>query len=415
MNQDIKVEQTIGKAGTVKAVEFNIQQYSYLQARPQDLSRAFDSFIADRTKDFVGRQFVFDALDKFMSDPQFDSGYFIIKGEPGIGKSAIMAQLVKTRGLIHHFNIALQSINKPKHFLQSICAQLIAKFSLDHKTWPPDADKDGAFLNQLLSESSEKLAEGEKLLIGIDALDEVDMIEIPESANVLYLPQSLPEGVFFVVTTRHKFDIRVQVINSESLDIEAASPNNQEDARQYIESRLSDDKIQQRIKEWEVTEKEFVDTILKKSEANFMYLKYVLLDIRKGDFKEGKLDELPDTLIGYYRRHWKQMKSKNAETFEKFQQSVVCVLATVKEAISINQVSNFTDLEFTKIRDVIREWFEFLYEEFSEEQKPLYRIYHSSFQEFLQEEVDPGLKKYHEMIVQYYTKLVGKVDIEKLG
>ena len=54
----------------------------------------FDTLIAEKTKDFVGRQFVFDALDSFLSEEK--SGYFVIRGEPGIGKSALMGQLVKT-------------------------------------------------------------------------------------------------------------------------------------------------------------------------------------------------------------------------------------------------------------------------------------------------------------------------------
>ena len=54
----------------------------------------FDTLIAEKTNGFVGRQFVFDALDAFLSEEK--SGYFVIWGEPGIGKTALMGQLVKT-------------------------------------------------------------------------------------------------------------------------------------------------------------------------------------------------------------------------------------------------------------------------------------------------------------------------------
>jgi hypothetical protein len=136
---------------------FNFIDDRAFKARPPELSRCFDSLIAERTWQFVGREFVFKALDAFLADPAQQSGYFIIKGEPGIGKSSLMAHLVKTRGYIHHFNIALQAINKPRQFLKNICAQLIARFELNHPEWPPDAEKDGAFLNQLLQEASDKL------------------------------------------------------------------------------------------------------------------------------------------------------------------------------------------------------------------------------------------------------------------
>src|SRR3989442_6306927 len=45
---------------------------------------SFDTLIADKTEGFVGRQFVFDALNAFLAKEQ--SGYFVIRGEPGIGK-----------------------------------------------------------------------------------------------------------------------------------------------------------------------------------------------------------------------------------------------------------------------------------------------------------------------------------------
>ena len=46
--------------------------------------------------------------------------------------------------------------------------------------------------------------------------------------------------------------------------------------------------------------------------------------------------------------------------------------------------------------------------EFNKERERVYRVYHTSFQEFLQIEVDPGLKTYHRMIANYYLKLAGK-------
>ena len=372
------------------------------------MSRSFDSLIVERTRNFVGREFVLKALDAFLADTERQSGYFIIKGEPGIGKSALMSHLVKERGYIHHFNIALQAINKPRQFLKSVCAQLIARFELEHGDWPQDAEKDGAFLNQLLGEASDKLKNGEQLVIAIDALDEADLTDLSSRANVLYLPPNLPPNVFFVVTTRPKHDIRLETLHQRTLELEAESADNLQDAHSYITCFLPDEQMQQRIQDWNVSPEAFTDKILEKSEGNFMYLHHVLPEIKAGRFVEGGLDELPEGLLGYYRSHWRQMRSRDEETFEKFYQPVVCVLATVKEAVSIEQVGAYTELAPAKIRDVIHEWREFLYEELNKEREKFYRVYHTSFQEFLQDEVDPGLKTYHSMIGGYYLRLAGK-------
>ncbi len=408
--QNIPVKPIIGESAgqsNIKGVELDIQ-YPYFKARPPSLSRSFDSFIAQQTKGFVGRKFVFDELEAFLWDEDVESGYFIIKGEPGIGKSALMAYLVKTNGCIHHFNIGLQNIDKTQQFLESVCAQLISRFELDHPTWPPDADKDGAFLNRLLDEASDKLKDNEKLVIAVDALDEVDRSGLSPRANILYLPPVLPPHVYIVVSTREKDDIRLQVANSREFKLSADSSLNIRDARDYIRQNLSDKQMLQRIASWNITHEQFIDTMLQKSAGNFMYLRHVLPAIKAGRFVEGTLDQLPAGLLGYYRSHWRQMRSQDVTIFDTLYQPIVCVLAAVKEAVSIDQAAAFTGIAVNKVRDVIKEWREFLYEESGEQQQHLYRVYHKSFQDFLREEVDPQLKTYHGMIARYYLRLAGK-------
>lgn len=403
---NISVKQVIGEAAgksNITGVEINLQ-YPYLKARPESLSRSFDNLIAEQTKGFVGRQFVIDELEVFLSDEEYESGYFIIKGEPGIGKSALMAYLIKTSGYIHHFNIGLQNINKAHQFLESVCAQLISRFELEHPTWPPDANKDGAFFNQLLAEASNKLKENDRLVIVVDALDEVEISGQPPRANVLYLPPFLPPKVYIVVSTRIKHDIRLQVTNSREFELLSDSRYNSQDVRKYIRQNL-DKQMLQRISSWEISLGEFIDTMLQKSEGNFMYLRYVLPAVKEGRFVEGTVHQLPKGLLGYYRSHWRQMKNQDSTIFDTLCQPVVCVLAAVKEAVLIDQVAAYTKIASHKIRDVIREWREFLYKEFNDQQQPLYRVYHKSFQDFLREEVDPQLKTYHRMIADYYLKL----------
>ena len=397
-------------AGDKIVINYILEDRAF-KARPPELSRSFDSLIAERTRQFVGREFVFQALDAFLADPTQPSGYFIIKGEPGIGKSSLMAHLVKTRGYIHHFNIALQAINKPRQFLKNICAQLIARFELEHETWPPDAEKDGAFLNQLLKEASEKLGPQEQLVIAVDSLDEADTLELPLRANVLYLPPNLPAKVYIVVTTRPRHDIRLEVLNPRTLELKADSADNLQDARSYIGVFLPDAQLQQRIADWNVTPEQFTAEMLRKSAGNFMYLHHVLPAIKAGQFVQGTLDELPEGLLGFYRSHWRQMKIQDAERFEHLHQLVVCVLAAVKEDVLLDQIAAFTELPAHKVRDVIREWREFLNEKSNKERQRLYRVYHASFQEFLREEVDPGLQTYHKMIADHYLRSAGKGGI----
>ena len=70
----------------------------------------FQSLIEDKTDGFVGREYVYDAIDAFLS--RHENGYFIVQGDPGIGKSVILAEYVRTHRCIAHFNVRSQGNNR---------------------------------------------------------------------------------------------------------------------------------------------------------------------------------------------------------------------------------------------------------------------------------------------------------------
>ena len=176
---------------TAPSSSFNVPANSFLP-------RVFLTLMEDKTANFVGRQYVFDEINQFLQEN--DNGYFVIEADPGAGKSAILAKFVKDTNAIAHFNIRGQSINKAHQFLETISQQIIKRYRLPYPALPPEATRDGAFLSQILAEASEKLNADEQLVIGIDALDEVDVTG--HIGNILYLPSSLPSGVFFILTSR---------------------------------------------------------------------------------------------------------------------------------------------------------------------------------------------------------------------
>lgn len=362
--------------------------------------RDFQNLINERTKDFIGREFIFKAIDNLLKDSDFPSGYIIISGEPGIGKTALMAQLVKNRGYIHHFNISLQGIRSTRDFLSNICAQLISRYSLNYHTLPPEALKDSGFLSGLLTQAA-ALGENRPIVILIDALEEAEDTDLPSYANRLYLPPTLPEGIFFVVTTREKHDYYLSVDRRTDIYLQDNDPKNLGDVRQYIWNfiKAHNDQMIPRINEWQVGENEFVNILTDKSEGNFMYLVYVLRDIRVGKLTAANVDnirKLPQGLKDYYQRHWRLMKSQNEAHFMKYYQPVVCILATVREPVLIEQVAEWTKLDTFSISQIIQTWREFLNEVEDENDNLRYRIYHTSFQDFLNEEI--GLKSYHDII-----------------
>jgi len=340
---------------------------------------SFEDFIEDRTKNFVGRKFVFDAIDEFLRN--HDSGYFFVRGDPGIGKSSIAAQLVKERECIHHFNIRSEGINKANIFLNSICSQLIIDYELEYSLLPPEAPEDGRFLNKLLKEVSSKLNNKEKAIIVIDALDEVDTNSFQSGANMLYLPCDLPKGVFIIATTRKQpINMRIECAQ-DKFDIEHDSDQNLDDIQEYLKHKIKDKGILSYIKKQKFNKQSFVKHMKKKSQGNFMYLCYVLPEIENGAYKDLGLERLPTGLENYYKDHWCRM-GMMTKPLPKEKIKIVYILSEAVEPVSRVLLVNFSKEDAMTVQNVIDGWNQFLHKQEINNQMR-FSVYHDSFRGFL--------------------------------
>jgi hypothetical protein len=346
--------------------------------------------IGEKTQNFVGRQFVFDAIKQFIATNP--CGYFLVQGEPGIGKSAVAAKFVKHQGCIHHFNIRAEGINTASIFLKNICAQLVAVYDLDYQTLPPQATQDGGFFSQLLRQITAKLSINEKLIIMIDGLDEVGDTDFVAGVNKLYLPRMLPSRVYMIVTTRPGITLRIDC-EQGSLLIDQDSTNNLTDIREYVAKSVELMGIKTYIARHNIDNKEFIDNLIAKSQGNFMYLRHVLPEIEKGTYTDLKLGSIPIGLQNYYQDHWQRMRGLDEEVWFKYKLPVVLALTQVDDPVSIDLLAKFSGVkERARISKVLEEWKPFLYKmqvEYQGELQKRYRIYHTSFADFLkhQEEV----------------------------
>jgi hypothetical protein len=376
---------------------------------PQKVSTQFRSLIADKTEGFVGREYVFDAIQSFINDNP--KGYFTITGDPGMGKSAILAKYSQDTGCIAHFNVQLQGLNRADQFLEGVCKQLIDRYQLPYDSLPLNATQDGEFLGQLLDEAAQN-RNGQPVIIAVDALDEVDAASY-KNANILYLPPHLPEGVYFILTRRRDVEVPLTSYTPKGiislLDYQVDS---QRDVRSFIQNRVEgSEKLRQQIDERKETTIIFTDKIADKSENNFMYLRYVLQDIESGAYKDLSLENFPQGLGDYYDFHWRRM-GMDANPLPDAKIKIVYILGEVKQPVSRQQICDFSGEDTRIVQTVLNEWKQFLHE-----YGKCYSVYHSSFHNFLHRQdilertglTIPGI---NQMIVDYLTR--GLFDDEDL-
>lgn len=339
----------------------------------------FQTVIDDKTKLFCGRKFVFNAINQFIKDHQ--SGYFTILGDAGMGKSAIAAKyIVDHPGTICFFNIRAGGTNRPDEFLRLIRQQLVNKFNLQN------AENDN--LSTLLTKSSEKLADSEKLVIVIDALDEVDQ---EDNGNLLNLPMYLPDNVYLILTRRpYNSDEKRLTLSPNTkyveLDLRQYQDNSKDDIKSYILEFIALPKYQSDLDNWinkqnGLSKAQFVDTIAAKSENNFMYLRLVLEAIADGVYKDEKLEQLPAGLQGYYESHWRIM-GMTKKPLPKDKIKIIYVMCALKSAVSREMIVKYSQEDHLTVQEVLKGWTQFLQEQ-KTYQPPRYRFYHESFRDFL--------------------------------
>ena len=390
----------------------NVVYQYFLSDRYRPLAEhfiSFDDLIAERTSEFVGRAFVDARLAAFME--QHDRGYFVLVGEPGIGKTAWAAHVVQEWQALHHFNVPAMGIVRPDQCLENLCAQLIARFELEHPDQLPlSTGRDGSYLSWLLHQAAEQLND-ERLVIIIDALDEVQMPAAVRGANVLYVPSTLPARVY-VVATRRPQAVMLETAPGmplETFTLGAELAENQADVRAYLQAQVQKPGVADRLRERAIEGERFVEELAKMSAGNFMYLAYMLPDIESGVFDPLNLSEQPQGLRGYYERFWNELeaaKGEGRQAWLKFYRPVIGLLAVAREPVSARWIGRTLGLDGEEVEEfALARWQKFLHR-MQADGEAWWRVYHASFGDFLREELD-GAAEYHSLIAGYYKAACG--------
>ncbi|QJS99057.1 ATP-binding protein [Streptomyces asoensis] len=332
---------------------------------------------------FVGRSRYIDAVESAVGDTTLPSGYILITGEPGIGKTSLMAELVRRGKWLHHFNIATSGASTTEAFLRNICAQLVVRYSLGHKSLPPRAGRDSLFLLGLLGRVAAR--QDSPLVIVVDAIDEAADDGAP-GANRLSLPRQLPDNVYVVVTSRGRNAYELDADRIRHIEIEDDSEFNRADLLLYVETFVEEnaERMAAVLRSAEREGYDFVERFLERSEGNFLYAVRVLPEIARGGLPwRGHVDDLPLGLREYYRRHWGMMRAGDPELFDEVHRPVIQGFAVLHETTA-ETIAETWDLPVERVRGAVETWREFLNRAQPDVHgRSRYRIYHKSFLDFL--------------------------------
>ena len=360
----------------------NIKSSSLKKNEDYEIPSEFMLLIKYHTQYFIERNVVIQRFEGFMRDSP--CGYFILQGEPGVGKTAMLAHYTLRGKCPCYFIQRAQGINKVEDFLDIICKQLCFKYYevLGYLENECTDYCNVTLFNKMLQDLSEHFKpRAEKLVIVIDALDEAIQGEGME--NLLKLPLYVPEGIYFLMSQRPK---KIFLASEAPLHIDSiirliGEGGWKQNFREYF---MDDMERSSKLREWmqkQINEREtkerdsqekVIEDFVIKSEGNFRFLKNVLNDIERGLFT--RLEELPKGLLNYYQSHLNLMGINSSVTPVKLSLLDLLVLQEWVSAKELHRSANA----------VIEEWEQFLDADGIGENMR-YKLYHPSFRRFISE------------------------------
>ena len=365
----------------------------------------FAAIIHQKSANFLGRDFVFTAINNFLN--RYNRGYFTIIGLPGSGKSAIIAQYINQNNppenrQVIYYNAELEGKNQAEEFLKYICSQIIATFDqISLPNLPDNATEGSWFLSLLLQQISDNLQPNQKLIIAIDSLNCINSHLQPPGTNIFYLPRYIPQGVYFLLSRRPFLSDNSGLLIEapvQSLHLADYPQENKQDIQNYIQSyinlspecrdvpwKVSTPNNVSTLKSWlnthQINEAEFITNLTNRSENNFMYVSQILTAITNNFYPQPSqlATSFPPPLETYYQQHLEKMLGSQ---YEDFPLAVLKVLAQTTQPISVTDIANLLNTDEYDVEEVLEDWLEFLQVETISD-STTYKFYHDNFRQWL--------------------------------
>jgi WD40 repeat protein len=310
---------------------------------------------------FTGREWLINQIDAFIKDRA--RGYVIIQAEAGVGKSTLVAHLAWTRPWLCHFT-RLPGGRSPEAARKSLAAQLIAGWDL--LEWAPEgvlptASSRPDWFSRLLEAAARKRDEQEPdeehrkpIVIMVDGLDEAE----PEPGGTggrglpLGLPENLPDRVYVVATSRFGIDRALHAVRNPAdwLQIEVEGADNLDDMRRFLQDVTSpeggDARLVKVLRGGGVEVGWFRVNVAQSCAGVWIYLRYVLDEIRDGMRSPRSVGDLPGDLAGFYAEEverWRGAAEDEAaqRRWEQVRLPLLGVLGAARAPLTVAELATF--------------------------------------------------------------------------
>jgi hypothetical protein len=331
---------------------------------------------------FAGRRWLAELVDSFVT--QNACGYVFVEAEAGMGKTAFAAWLASEREYVSHFSRHAEG-RTVSAALGNLSAQLITRFGLSEGApggilagW---AQSPSGF-DSILGKAAQRARDEGRcpLVLVVDGLDEA---EAGEGSLPWGLPPLLPVGVYVIGTHQPGHPPQHPDSPHVTLRIDKDHPRNREDITDYLSTEAAKGDLAVRLAAAGMRPDEFTGLLAQRCDGVWIWLSYVLSEVRLQMRQPGQVSALPSKLRDYYDDKiavWKADPAWNAGLLR-----LVATLGVAGEPLPVSTLARLAGAA----PESVRRWCDWtlrplLETRWAPDSTGLrYGIYHSSFREFL--------------------------------
>lgn len=398
------------------------------------------SNIQQLTEGFTGRSHTLTKIDHWLQ--QKDQRFFILTGEPGVGKSAIASHLIQTRTDIvtYHFcQLGVEETVCPSRVLRSLAAQLdrafpyynealfntikpttlsgearinigkiedledeiqrtVKQFKINNVNSSDIANELDILLRAPLAALPALYKKYEKnppelAIILIDGLDVAVTLEagVQEDEDLATLfaslaeDESLPSWIRFLFTTRPDRRVLREFEPLKPYLIDERSEENLTDIRQYVNQRISLPALQQLITTTQIEAQVWGEQFTQRSQGNFRYIKSLLDELEIGSCSLDALSVLPQDLVASYDNDFAQRFP--VHEWSDRHDLILKTLAEAERPLTEDELATITKIRPRQLRQDLWGLRQFLDVDLIgdklEDQHEAFTIFHHSLKEYL--------------------------------
>ncbi len=382
-----------------------------LYSRFVDLLEPIDFYLplARHRQRFCGREWIFDAVEQWLKS---NSRCLLIEGEPGIGKSALAAELIfRNPGeqVVAHFVIdrSIGATRQPKTFVRTIAALLAGALPTyraaveqgDVSRWLMRdlcaTDPLGAFVQGVLRPlCNAPTPEGGTRYIVIDGLDEAlgQLAPRESEGHAISIPgllaaalKDFPDWLRIVATTRPDSRVAPLFGVAQRLILYPKDERQRRDLDTYVNRRLVEESFVGKLASANCDAAAAAALINARSDGSFLYAQLTLDGLNDGTITFDALSTLPPGLASLYHDLFLRLFPTPADYTPAA--SVLEVLIASRDGLTESELAAATSLNLSKeLRPALASLWSYLANvdhTYRPDIEPRYRVYHKSLVDWL--------------------------------